>query len=156
MMRRRVVLGVTAVASMVLFGGCGAVLGAITPEKPAAQPVARLVDAPTATVTATAAAPSPVQVTLPAETHTAPAPPPVTIPAATVTVEAPSPAGSRASAPRSNQSSESLVDRGSGGSGGAHYSSCKEARAAGAAPLHRGDPGYSSDLDRDGDGVACE
>ncbi|MEU8794622.1 excalibur calcium-binding domain-containing protein [Streptomyces sp. NPDC048643] len=30
------------------------------------------------------------------------------------------------------------------------------ARAAGAAPLHRGDPGYRSELDRDGDGVACE
>src|SRR5437773_10911064 len=36
------------------------------------------------------------------------------------------------------------------------YASCAEARAAGAAPLHRGDPGYSSKLDRDGDGVACE
>jgi hypothetical protein len=29
-------------------------------------------------------------------------------------------------------------------------------RAAGAAPLYRGQPGYSSRLDRDGDGVACE
>jgi hypothetical protein len=28
--------------------------------------------------------------------------------------------------------------------------------AAGAAPIHRGEPGYSSKLDRDGDGVACE
>ncbi len=29
-------------------------------------------------------------------------------------------------------------------------------RAAGAAPLHRGDPGYSSRFDGDGDGIACE
>ena len=36
------------------------------------------------------------------------------------------------------------------------FASCAEARAAGAAPLHRGDPGYSSSLDGDGDGVACE
>ena len=36
------------------------------------------------------------------------------------------------------------------------FRSCDEARAAGAAPLHRGDPGYRSDLDRDGDGTACE
>ena len=36
------------------------------------------------------------------------------------------------------------------------YANCSEARAAGAAPLHRGEPGYSSKLDRDGDGVACE
>ncbi|WP_236266113.1 excalibur calcium-binding domain-containing protein [Actinomyces sp. zg328] len=40
--------------------------------------------------------------------------------------------------------------------GPAYYSSCKEAKAAGAAPLHRGDPGYRSKLDRDGDGIACE
>lgn len=37
-----------------------------------------------------------------------------------------------------------------------HFSSCKQAREAGAAPLYRGDPGYSSKLDRDNDGVACE
>jgi hypothetical protein len=37
-----------------------------------------------------------------------------------------------------------------------YYKSCAEAKAAGAAPLHRGDPGYRSGLDRDGDGVACE
>lgn len=38
----------------------------------------------------------------------------------------------------------------------AHFSNCREARAAGAAPLRRGDPGYAPRLDRDGDGVACE
>ena len=37
-----------------------------------------------------------------------------------------------------------------------HYQYCKEARAAGAAPLYRGQPGYRSELDRDGDGIACE
>lgn len=36
------------------------------------------------------------------------------------------------------------------------YATCREARAAGAAPIRRGDPGYSAKLDRDGDGVACE
>lgn len=36
------------------------------------------------------------------------------------------------------------------------YANCAAVRAAGAAPLHRGDPGYSTRLDRDGDGVACE
>lgn len=36
------------------------------------------------------------------------------------------------------------------------YASCAEARAAGAAPLHRGDPGYREAMDGDGDGVACE
>ncbi len=37
-----------------------------------------------------------------------------------------------------------------------HYANCSEVRAAGAAPIHAGEPGYSSKLDRDGDGVACE
>lgn len=40
--------------------------------------------------------------------------------------------------------------------GSFQYSSCKEAKEAGAAPLREGDPGYSSKLDRDGDGIACE
>jgi hypothetical protein len=38
----------------------------------------------------------------------------------------------------------------------AYYGSCAAARAAGAAPLHVGEPGYRSGLDRDDDGVACE
>jgi hypothetical protein len=47
---------------------------------------------------------------------------------------------------------------GSGGddSSSVYYANCSEVRAAGAAPIYRGDPGYSSSLDRDGDGVACE
>ena len=40
--------------------------------------------------------------------------------------------------------------------GEVYYRSCAEARAAGAAPLRVGDPGYGRHLDRDGDGVACE
>jgi hypothetical protein len=38
----------------------------------------------------------------------------------------------------------------------AYYANCDAARAAGAAPLYAGEPGYRSGLDRDGDGVACE
>jgi endonuclease YncB( thermonuclease family) len=37
-----------------------------------------------------------------------------------------------------------------------YYRNCSEARAAGAAPIYRGQPGYRPALDRDGDGVACE
>ncbi|MFE0750711.1 DUF1524 domain-containing protein [Gordonia sp. NPDC058843] len=37
-----------------------------------------------------------------------------------------------------------------------YYSNCSEVRAAGADPIYAGQPGYSSKLDRDGDGVACE
>jgi hypothetical protein len=37
-----------------------------------------------------------------------------------------------------------------------YYQNCTAVKAAGKAPLHKGDPGYSGKLDRDGDGVACE
>lgn len=39
---------------------------------------------------------------------------------------------------------------------GVYYANCTEAKAAGVAPLYRGQPGYRDALDRDGDGVACE
>jgi hypothetical protein len=37
-----------------------------------------------------------------------------------------------------------------------YYARCADARAAGAAPIHEGEPGYAPHLDRDGDGIACE
>ena len=36
------------------------------------------------------------------------------------------------------------------------FQNCAAARAAGAAPVHIGDPGYSTQLDGDRDGIACE
>ncbi|MEV1043782.1 excalibur calcium-binding domain-containing protein [Streptomyces sp. NPDC049916] len=36
------------------------------------------------------------------------------------------------------------------------YENCDAVRAAGAAPIRSGDPGYGRHLDRDGDGVGCE
>ena len=36
------------------------------------------------------------------------------------------------------------------------YANCNEVRAAGAAPLYRGERGYAPHLDRDGDGTACD
>lgn len=37
-----------------------------------------------------------------------------------------------------------------------YFRNCSAARAAGAAPVYAGEPGYASHLDRDGDGVGCE
>lgn len=59
------------------------------------------------------------------------------------------PSSKRATAapvPRSNLSSSGTV----------YYANCSEARAAGAAPVSAGEPGYGRHLDRDGDGVGCE
>jgi hypothetical protein len=36
------------------------------------------------------------------------------------------------------------------------YTNCTAARAAGAAPVLRGEPGYGRHLDRDSDGIGCE
>lgn len=41
-------------------------------------------------------------------------------------------------------------------SGSRSFRNCKEAWAAGAAPLYRGQPGYRPEMDGDGDGIACE
>jgi Excalibur calcium-binding domain len=41
-------------------------------------------------------------------------------------------------------------------SSGTYWRNCDEARAAGAAPIYVGDPGFRAALDRDGDGIACE
>ncbi|MEH7885087.1 excalibur calcium-binding domain-containing protein [Bacillus sp. JJ1609] len=37
-----------------------------------------------------------------------------------------------------------------------YYKNCDAVKAANAAPIRTGDPGYSRKLDRDGDGIACE
>ncbi len=63
------------------------------------------------------------------------------------------PGAPHSSAPRPLTSST----KGSGSGGGAvYFQNCDAARAAGAAPVHRGDPGYGGHLDRDGDGTGCE
>lgn len=61
----------------------------------------------------------------------------------------------------SNGSAAKSDSRGSGGSGpgsgtGGAYKNCTEARDRGGAPVHVGEPGYGSHLDRDGDGIGCE
>jgi hypothetical protein len=37
-----------------------------------------------------------------------------------------------------------------------YYRNCAEARAAGVAPIRKGEPGYRRGLDADNDGIACE
>lgn len=48
------------------------------------------------------------------------------------------------------------VKKTSGSTTTVYFKSCKEARAAGYSDIKKGEPGYSSKLDRDGDGIACE
>lgn len=48
------------------------------------------------------------------------------------------------------------VKKKSSGSSAVKFRSCKDARAAGYSDMKRGEPGYSPNLDRDNDGIACE
>jgi hypothetical protein len=54
-------------------------------------------------------------------------------------------------APASRSSRQPLAD-----TRPAYFANCAAARAAGAAPVRVGQPGYGRHLDRDGDGVGCE
>ncbi|WP_106296752.1 excalibur calcium-binding domain-containing protein [Knoellia remsis] len=130
-----------------LLATCSAVLGDDTESTPATtvtatatstEPAPTLTATVTATVTATPAArptaPVPLQ-SVPRSTSPprTPVPPRTTAPRPRTTAPAPPP-------------EENDV----------YYGSCAEARAAGAAPLYAGEPGYRAGLDRDKDGVACE
>lgn len=95
--------------------------------------------APTTTVDVPVVPPVPTTTLAPP-----PPPPPAIVPVPTTTVDIPIPPSVQLPPPPAPAPA------------GAYYPNCKAAKAAGAAPLYRGDPGYSSDLDRDGDGVACE
>lgn len=50
----------------------------------------------------------------------------------------------------------SVQARGLFGAAQPAFANCREARAAGAAPIAIGSPGYARHLDRDNDGIGCE
>lgn len=120
-------------------------------EAPVAAP------APTVTVTSTVQAPTEtVFVTITAEPVAAPPaeavpvadPAPVAEPEVDVTQNAPAPLYA---APEPAPAAPEPAPQQN-----VYFANCTEARNAGAAPVHVGDPGYASHLDRDGDGVGCE
>ena len=57
--------------------------------------------------------------------------------------------------PNRELSTRRTTSSGSSSGSSVYYANCDAVRAAGAAPIRRGDPGYSPKLDRDGDGVGC-
>jgi hypothetical protein len=63
---------------------------------------------------------------------------------------------SQTKADAATESVSAPTDDSSGGGGDVYYENCDAARAAGAAPISQGEPGYASHLDRDGDGVGCD
>ena len=58
--------------------------------------------------------------------------------------------------PRGSSSSPAQALRAVSSNSRREFANCSQARAAGAAPVRIGDPGYGRHLDRDGDGIGCE
>ena len=125
-------LAATAIVGLIALTGCG---NPATTAAPAAAPTVTVpVPGPTVTATKTASGPTV------ATTKTVPGP--------TVTVTAPVPTPET---PVYTPPVETPVNPAT------TYSSCADASSKGASlPLYRGQPGYSSSLDWDDDGVACE
>lgn len=53
-------------------------------------------------------------------------------------------------------SSQSFSSQAQQSEAAVYYTNCSAARAAGAAPVYVGEPGYGRHLDRDNDGIGCE
>ena len=86
--------------------------------------------------------PAPPAPSVPApEPEPAPAPAPEPAPAPAPAPPAPAPAPQPAPKPVPSER---------------YYSNCRDVWNTIGRPIHRGDPGYRSGLDRDGDGVGCE
>ncbi|MHA5048206.1 excalibur calcium-binding domain-containing protein [Streptomyces sp. SD15] len=134
--RKRYVVPTLVIA---LFTGVGiGNSGGNTTESVAAKP------RPTATVTATATTTAATTAT---ETATV-------APSATVTVRTTETVRATVTAQPAAADGGDTDD--SAGGSTVSYENCAAARAAGAAPVRVGDPGYGRHLDRDGDGVGCE
>ena len=153
----RQVLAAAGFTTIVLGPSTGSVAGVaegtVTTQLPGAAALASAGDP----ITLGEAAAPPVPAAVPTAAPTA-APAAVEEPVADAPrVDAPRPlvAAPRAAAPAPAAAAPAAPAQESGGSS-AYYANCSAAKAAGAAPLYRGDAGYRSALDRDGDGVACE
>lgn len=172
---RKLAVGVIAGTVAVVGTGCGpAAEPKATPAAPAASttptPPATTTPTPTATPTPTpTVTPTPVptmpEPAAPAQPtiqplvpqHPASNPPaknaPAPAPKATVAkTTAPAPAPSKAPATKAPATKAPVTTEPAKSS----YKNCSEVRAAGKAPIRRGQPGYGKHLDRDGDGIGCE
>jgi len=69
---------------------------------------------------------------------------------------APGPAAAQISAGTGYAARNNLTDFVTPARNAGAFRNCAAARAAGAAPVRRGQPGYGPHLDRDGDGIGCE
>ena len=164
--QRKAVRSASAALAIVVcagLAGCGVPSVADDAGSPAPAPSPTVTASPSPSPTPTPS-PSPTPTPTPSPT---PTPTPTPTPSPSPTTQAPPP---EPSTPPETQEPEPTPETDTqGGGGGAapapapepkqestYYPNCKAAKAAGAAPLYQGEPGYRPELDRDKDGVACE
>ena len=137
-------------AGALLLTGCSSSVRAPKP-KPSVSASTSVSASPSVSATPSSS-PTPSASAAPSESPT-----PTVTPSPVPTTEAPAqaPAAPVSEAPAQQVQQEAPVQQAPAQSS-VYYETCADARAAGAAPLHRGEPGYRPGLDRDGDGVACE
>jgi len=140
-------IAVPVVGGLFVLGLIGAATGE-EPEDTATRSAGATAESTTTTTVVPTTTPAPTTTvpptTLPVVTAPPPTAPPVTEPPPPPPTVAPAP-------PPPPPSPEPEPEAPS-----ASFANCDAARAAGAAPVHRGDPGYGPHLDRDDDGVGCE
>ncbi|MGD9985502.1 excalibur calcium-binding domain-containing protein [Pseudonocardia sp.] len=143
--RRAGAIAVAALAAL-LLQACGS-SEPTSPRSVASVPASTTVPptSPTTTTatTTTSATPTTVAPVVPAQ---------VPLPTTRVAVKTVAPQGLVAPPKPKTQA----ADAGGSGGGSAYYKNCDAVRAAGKAPILRGQPGYASHLDRDNDGIGCE
>ncbi|QXW98403.1 excalibur calcium-binding domain-containing protein [Rothia mucilaginosa] len=144
-------------AGALLLTGCSSSIRApkVTPSASSSSTSASA----SASVSATpSSSPTPSASATPSESPSptvTPSPVPTTeAPAQAPAAEAPSAQAPAAEAPAQQAPAQPVQQAPAQSS--VYYKNCAAAIAAGAAPLHRGEPGYRPGLDSDGDGVACE
>lgn len=140
-----------ALAAGLLLQACGS-SEPTTPRSFASAPTSTTVAStspmPTATTTTTTSAtPTTVVPVVPAQ---------VPVPTTRVAVKTVAPQGLVAPPTAKKQTANAGGSGSTGGGGSVYYKNCTAVRNAGKAPILRGQPGYASHLDRDGDGIGCE
>ncbi len=139
-------ISLPVIALVACCGGIGAFLDSDDEADGKPQPVASIAGVPETSTSApnTTPTPSTAPTSDPSASATATAttsPPPAA--RTTTTTRPPAPPTTRTTTRTTPPSS-------------VYYANCDAVRAAGKAPLYRGEPGYRAGLDGDGDGVACE
>lgn len=163
--RRRMLRAAAPVLLALVLGvgiaGCG--VPSVADDAGSPAPSLTVIASPSPLPTPTPS-PSPSPTPSPAPS---PAQSPTSAPLPIPTTQAPTP---EPPAPPATQEPESTPEEKTEAGGGAaapapvpepkqeitYYDNCTAARAAGAAPLYQGEPGYRPALDRDKDGIACE